>query len=172
MTKVEKQIRYSNRVPVETVNSVRAILGKDPNDYVITLGNVRKGDSDAREYYWDGLSTGIDDSDWVLKPTVLDQSDSGRWLKVGKPVNKGSDINTLKETIVGNGTAVTYIVPHTFPNTDIMISVFNILPQIDTLAVQGETVETGQYRTLSEVIITFKTVPQLGEEFRVLMINI
>lgn len=162
MTKVEKQIRYPNRVPIDNIAALRLIVGKEPNDYVILLGKDRVG-NDGREYYWVSDSFGVDDGDWVIKPNVVDPKDGGRWLKVGKTNTADGTFAGVKSTIFGNGSAYAFYIEHPFSTMDVMVEVYKVTT--------AETVEVNVVRSLGGVTITFKQQPDNEEEFRVLIIT-
>jgi hypothetical protein len=161
--KVQKVIRYPNRIPIDNIAALRQLLGKEPNDYVILLGKDRKGDNDAREYYWLPDSVAIDDGDLVIKPSIVDGSSPGRWHKVLALTGGDGTFRGYKGTIVGNGTGSSFFFDHPFSTLDVMVQVYK--------ADNGETVETVETRALGGVTITFKTIPQTGEQFKVLIIT-
>jgi len=163
MTKVNKQLRYTNRVPVDNLDDVRAILGKDPNDYVITLGKLAKGDGDAREYYWDVTSTANDNGDTVIKPTIIDGSSAGRWLKVINYSTPAVTVQGLKYELTVNAISILYVVPHTFHTIDTMVEV------IDLDTVESVIVTVG--RTLDSVTIGFDDLQEDGHKFKILILT-
>jgi len=162
--KVQKVIRYPNRIPIESIPALRLIIGKEPNDYVILLGKTRLGDGDAREYRWVGDSTSADDGDLVITPTELaTYNQPGRWFKVVRIVSADGTFRGQKTIISGTGNVDIFYIEHPFNTADIMVEVY----KVTTL----ETVETGVVRTLGGVQISFKTTPELLEEFKVLILT-
>ena len=169
-TKVEKAIRYTNRIPIDSVPVLRGIVGKEPNDYVIVLGSARKADGDAREYYWDGTSTSYDDNDSVIRPTAIDQSNPGRWHKVINSATASNSFKGYKATIIGNGSSSTFYLLHNFNTYDVVVEVYK--DDTDEDWIIAETVDTGVNRSLSGVSIIFKErIPQVDEKFRVLILT-
>lgn len=164
-TKVEKQIRYTNRIPINDIETLRKIVGKEPNDYVILLGRNLIGDGDAREYYWVADSTEIDDGDLVINPNLLNTNVSGRWIKV---VRFGIDATLVskKYTITGDGRTTTFILNHRLNTLDVMVEVY---AKNNTTS---ETIDTNIHRTLDTIIIIFKTVPANGDKYRILILTI
>ena len=164
MTKVRKQLRYTNRIPLDSIPVLRGVVGKDPNDYTILLGKDLKDDGSAREYYWDPTSIAFDDNDSVVKPTAISSGNEGRWIKVINDATASNSFKGSKHTITGNGSSSTFYLLHNFATYDVMVEVY-----ADD---SGETVDTGITRSLNGVTIAFKErIPMLNEKFRVLIIT-
>lgn len=162
--KIQKVIRYPNRIPIENIAALRLIVGKEPNDYIILLGKNRTMDNDAREYSWIADSLSPDDGDLVIIPTdTATHNMPGRWHKVGRLTSADGAFKGQKTLIAGTGTATTFYIEHPFSTTDVVVEVY----KITTL----ETIEVGVVRTLGGVSIRFKVEPEQGEEFKVLILT-
>ena len=161
--KIEKQFRYPNRIPIDDIASLRLLLGKEPNDYVILLGKIKSLDGDGREYSWLPDSVDTDDGDNIIRPTMVESRDPGRWQKVGKIATADGTFKGQKTTITGIGSAASFYIEHPFNTLDVMVEVY----KITTL----ETVEVGVVRSLGGITIKFKVAPDSGEQFKVLIIT-
>jgi len=75
-------IEQFNSVPVIADLRILPIIGVRLGDQVLVTGSVTVADHGGGLYIWNDDSLEVDNGSTVIKPTVLDPLQSGRWYKI------------------------------------------------------------------------------------------
>ena len=168
MSKAQRLLRLPNRIPVKTLADVRATIGKeDYYDLIFTLGKDTVNDGYAAEYYWSSQSLANDDDEDVIKPTVIDGSGPGRWLRVIRIFNLTGDL-LFSADFKGNGTTKKFQFVHDFNSPKVITQLIRHPGQVDGPYTDVDTLVD---RYLNYIEVHFNRAPGDNENFTIMIIN-